>query len=352
MVAYGPASMVPTSSIRIPASGAFIGVQRPAVRSPRGCGISRRSAHRASPRSATAAPTDRSPRRRRRIGTAPGSRPRRRPRSGRRRRGRHRGRAGADSSATSRPRPGCGWRAPWRHRSRSWRTGTPGGGGRSRRLAPGVLGGFVDLRGDVVTDRSLVGHPQHRAVGELTGDLQHHRAQRGNEHGQRRIHAGPVGVWTVRVAVFLDVDVARAGQRSVEHLEVVAGVGGGLLVRDAQHVAHYPVVQRPTPSASRPPPPLPACTDSAWRARATGCCACSGTTAVPSSIRLVRLPISDTMVSASKSLGTCGIQAVSKPADSAHSMSSSYILTLRAMSPRSAPIITPRRTSGLLPPPL
>ena len=39
----------------------------------------------------------------------------------------------------------------------------------------------------------------------------------------------------------------------------------------------------PTPSASRPP--VPAWTDSAWRASAIGCCACSGTTAVPSSIR-------------------------------------------------------------------
>ena len=97
----------------------------------------------------------------------------------------------------------------------------------------------------------------------------------------------------------------------------------------------------PTPSASRPP--TPACTDSAWRASAIGCCACSGTTAVPSSMRDVRAPISATMVSASKSLGTCGIHAVSRPADSAHSMSSSSFLTLRAMSPRSAPIITPRR---------
>ena len=42
----------------------------------------------------------------------------------------------------------------------------------------------------------------------------------------------------------------------------------------------------PTPSASRPP--APACTDSAWRANAIGCCACSGTTAVPSSMREVR----------------------------------------------------------------
>src|SRR5947208_5304045 len=62
-------------------------------------------------------------------------------------------------------------------------------------------------------------------------------------------------------------------------------------------------------------------------------------------MRDVRAPISATMVSASKSLGTWGIQAVSNPACSAHSTSSSSFLTLRAMSPRSAPIITPRRIS-------
>ena len=102
----------------------------------------------------------------------------------------------------------------------------------------------------------------------------------------------------------------------------------------------------PTPSASRPP--LPACTDNAWRASAIGCCACSGTTAVPSSIRLVRLLISDTMVSTSKSSGTCGIHAVSRPAASAHSISARNLVTLRAISPRSAPIITPSR---IIPPP-
>src|SRR5271154_629303 len=61
-------------------------------------------------------------------------------------------------------------------------------------------------------------------------------------------------------------------------------------------------------------------------------------------MRVVRVPISATARSASKSLGTCGIQAVSMPAPSAHSISASILLTLRAESPRSAPIITPRRT--------
>src|SRR4051794_10376397 len=97
----------------------------------------------------------------------------------------------------------------------------------------------------------------------------------------------------------------------------------------------------PTPSANRPP--ATACTDNAWRASATGCCAWRGTTAVPNSIVVVRPAISATMVSASKSLGTCGIHAVSSPADSAHSMSETSLATLRAESPRSAPIITPSR---------
>src|ERR1700743_3085287 len=61
-------------------------------------------------------------------------------------------------------------------------------------------------------------------------------------------------------------------------------------------------------------------------------------------MRVVRVPISATASSASKSLGTCGIHAVSMPAFSAHSISASIRETLRAESPRSAPIITPRRT--------
>src|ERR1700739_2574150 len=101
----------------------------------------------------------------------------------------------------------------------------------------------------------------------------------------------------------------------------------------------------PPPSPSRPP--ATACVESAWRARAIGCWACSGTTAVPSSIRELCAAISDTMVRQSKSLGTCGIHAVSSPADSAHSMSETNLATLRAISPRSAPIITPTRTIPL-----
>lgn len=60
--------------------------------------------------------------------------------------------------------------------------------------------------------------------------------------------------------------------------------------------------EAPTPSASRPW--AAACTESAWRARATGCWACTGTTAVPSSMREVTEPISAMAVNASKSVGT------------------------------------------------
>src|SRR5271163_2409313 len=63
----------------------------------------------------------------------------------------------------------------------------------------------------------------------------------------------------------------------------------------------------PTPNANRPP--ANACVENAWRARAIGCWACSGTTAVPSSMRELCAAISDTMVRQSKSFGTCGIQS-------------------------------------------
>ena len=63
----------------------------------------------------------------------------------------------------------------------------------------------------------------------------------------------------------------------------------------------------PTPSASRPP--LPACTDSAWRARATGCCACSVTTATASRILNEFRQRSVHAAKASGSYAGCGIAA-------------------------------------------
>ena len=71
----------------------------------------------------------------------------------------------------------------------------------------------------------------------------------------------------------------------------------------------------PTPRLNRPP--HTACTDSACCPSAIGWRDCSGTTAVPSSMRLVSRPMSATAVMASKSCGSCGIQAVANPASSA-----------------------------------
>ena len=181
----------------------------------------------------------------------------------------------------------------------------------ARCRAARVVGGLVDPRRDVLTDRALVGHPQHRPVGEFACDLQHYRPERGHQHRHRRLRAEHRRVVHGERGV-LHIDLAGPCQRGVEHLEVVAGVGGGLLVRDAEHVAHDPVMRRP--DAERQPSAAIACTDSAWRASAIGCCACSGTTAVPSSMRDGVRAISATMVRQSKSLGTCGIHAVSMPA--------------------------------------
>ena len=97
----------------------------------------------------------------------------------------------------------------------------------------------------------LVGHPQHGAVGVLACDLQHHRPERGDQHRHRRLGAQH-GRVVHGERVVLDVDRTRAGDRGVEHLEIVAGVGGRLLVGDAEHVAHDPVVRRP--DAERQPP--------------------------------------------------------------------------------------------------
>ena len=212
MVAYGPGQH--GADLEDPDARQADRVHRdfgePAAKSPPGCGISTRSARRGSRRSAAAAPTDRSPRHRRSSGTAPEWPPRHPPRTGHRRRGHRRGRAAADSSATSPPRPGCGWPASLAasiselaHRH----TGMPAtirGGGR-----PAFVGGLVDAGRDVVTDRPLVGHPQHGAVGELTGDLQHHRPQRGDQHRQRRIRAQHSRI-VHGERVVLDVDRARA----------------------------------------------------------------------------------------------------------------------------------------------
>ena len=84
----------------------------------------------------------------------------------------------------------------------------------------------------------------------------------------------------------------------------------------------------PTPRRKRPS--HAACTESACWPSAIGWRDCSGTTAVPSSMRLVSRPISATAVMASKSCGSCGIHAVANPASSAARASSTIWSTFRA----------------------
>ena len=71
----------------------------------------------------------------------------------------------------------------------------------------------------------------------------------------------------------------------------------------------------PSPSAKRPP--HTAWVDSACWASAIGWRGCTGTTAVPISMREVSAPTSAAAVSASKSSGICGIHTAARPASSA-----------------------------------
>ena len=74
--------------------------------------------------------------------------------------------------------------------------------------------------------------------------------------------------------------------------------------------------ETPRPRARRPP--HTACTDSACWASAIGCRGCTGTTAVPISIRLVSAPTMAAAVSASNSSGIWGTHTEARPASSAH----------------------------------
>ena len=67
----------------------------------------------------------------------------------------------------------------------------------------------------------------------------------------------------------------------------------------------------PRPSASRPP--HTACTDSACWARAIGWRGCTGTTAVPISMRLVSAPMRAAAVRASNSSGIWGTHTDDEP---------------------------------------
>ena len=54
------------------------------------------------------------------------------------------------------------------------------------------------------------------------------------------------------IAVVLDIDRARAGERGVQHLDVVAHQLGRALVRQPEHVLDDPVVGRPDPERQAP----------------------------------------------------------------------------------------------------
>ena len=70
--------------------------------------------------------------------------------------------------------------------------------------------------------------------------------------------------------------------------------------------------------------------ESACWASTIGCRGCSGTMAVPTSIREVAVPISVAAVMTSNSSGICGVQTESKPASSAQRASAWSFSTLVA----------------------
>ena len=82
----------------------------------------------------------------------------------------------------------------------------------------GRLGGLGDGRGDVRADGPLVGQPEDRAVGALAGELQHLRAERGEQHRRRR-DVGDVERVVDAEEVVLDVDRPGPGEGLVEHVE-------------------------------------------------------------------------------------------------------------------------------------
>src|SRR4051794_12982798 len=86
--------------------------------------------------------------------------------------------------------------------------------------------------------------------------------------------------------------------------------------------------------------------DNTCCAIATGWRVWIGITAVPSSTRLVALPISATAVSASKSFGTWGTQIDAKPSRSAACAAAMRRVTLSGRWPFSAPIIRPIRMTA------
>ena len=100
-----------------------------------------------------------------------------------------------------------------------------------------ALSRFDDVRGD----RSLVGHPEDRPVGALTGQPQHGRAQGGQENRRGR-DVGDVERVVDAEQVVLDVDRAGAAERLVENVEVGAHRPSRVLVGQPEHLFDDPMV--------------------------------------------------------------------------------------------------------------
>ena len=88
----------------------------------------------------------------------------------------------------------------------------------------------------------------------LPGDLQHGRAERGQQHGHRH-GVGDIERAVHAVAVVLDVDRSRAAERGVEHLEIVTHQPNRTIVGQTQLTVHDPIVRRTQPQCE----PVAAC---------------------------------------------------------------------------------------------
>ena len=142
------------------------------------------------------------------------------------------------------------------------RAGPTRGTGRSR-----------DGRDHVVADGGGPGHPQHRPVGLLSGQVQHQRRQRGQQHRHpARPGRGQADVRAQRAAI--DVDRGTVQQRQQDR-QVFAHVPGGPVEAVPVHVLDDDLVRQADAEhqpagADRPPgrrPPssegtLPTC--SSW----------------------------------------------------------------------------------------
>ena len=110
---------------------------------------------------------------------------------------------------------------------------------------PARAGGRLrDAGHDVFGDRALVRHPQNGAVGTLPGDPEHHRAERGEQHGGRRDIRDIERIVNAE-ALVLHIDRARSREHRVEHVEIVLDHLRRTLVRQTEHAVDHPVVRRP-----------------------------------------------------------------------------------------------------------